>query len=359
MKNDKTTLEPIAKLPFENPERAEVQDKVIQSVQSDPQQFIDKYKALPESFNGRYVAADLFKETFQDYSASKENRNLFNSPVHNSAAVLASAQLRNAIHGQGHPERDTVIFLTGIPGAGKTSSVLINGEPDNKYRAIYEGQLSNKDTTIPKIQEVLDAGLKAQIIVVHAKPENALDNTLTRFNEVGRGASINTMANIQGNLFAGLSEVEKKFGDRVQISIIDVRDRIHPKELKGWHNLPILQSEGSYDAIKEKLSNRIEQYRNDGKINEPAYRQAIGSAPDRRYGLVDSQSYGRVQENDRGRELPQRNSQTPQLSQNNSITPYSAGKASVNQAQSQAQTTKTIQNEAAVSASNKSLGRTR
>lgn len=327
-------LEPIKRLNFENAERAAVQEKVASAVEANPQKFLNDYRQLPEAFGGRYIGADLFKETFDDYKASKENRNLFNNVVHNSAAVLSSAQLKSALQDNSKPERDTVVFLTGVPGAGKTSTVLVNGEPDKHYRAIFEGQLSNAATTIPKIQSVLDAGLKAEILVVHANSENALDNTLKRFDEVGRGASVNTMANIQGNLPEGLEAVKNTFGDKVKLTILDVRDREKVQQFTGWKSLPILRTEGNQHDIKQRLTERIEQYREQGRINEPAYHQAIGNEPKRSYGRVDEKSHYRTQENDRGRGLPQGNIEAPKLSK---VTPYSEAKNQANFTQNTAQ----------------------
>lgn len=342
MNNDNIKLEPIKRLQFDSAERNTVQEKVARAVEANPQQFLEAYRKLNHadginSFNGRYIGADLFKETFEDYRATKENRNLFNTPLHNSAAVLASAQLKAVINEKGNKERDQVVFLTGVPGAGKTSSIMQGNALNPHHKAVFEGQLSNIETTIPKIQSVLDAGLKPVIVVVHVKPENALDNTLTRFKETGRGASVNTMANIQGNLFDGLAAVNKEFGNKVEVNIIDLRDRLQPKHLKGWHNLPILQSEGNYEAIKQKLTDRIEQYREQGKINEPAYRQAIGKAPDRIYGRVDTKNYGQPHQNDAGRGLSQGSGEKSHLksSTNLSNNPYAAGKSiALTQAQS-------------------------
>lgn len=331
-KKEEIKLEPIRRLSFDSIERNTIQEKVAREVESNPQKFLEAYRKLDNplginSFNGRYIGADLFKETFEEYRASKENRNLFNTPLHNSAAVLASAQLKAVINEKDSIERNEVVFLTGVPGAGKTSSIMQGNEIKPSYKAVYEGQLSNAETTIPKIQAVLDAGLKPVIVVVHVKPENALDNTLTRFKETGRGASVNTMANIQGNLYDGLSTVNKTFGNKIELNILDLRDRLQPKHLKGWHNLDVLQSEGNYEKIKQTLTDRIEQYREQGKINEPAYRQAIGKAPDRAYGRVDARNYESTHQNGTGRGISQEGSQTSKLGLSASSNPYTAGKS--------------------------------
>ena len=85
-------LEPIRRTGYTQVDPADVEDKVIRAVEVDPGYFMDRYKQDVRSFDGRYVAADLLKEPFEQFSASKETRNRYNTPVHNSAAVLSAAQ---------------------------------------------------------------------------------------------------------------------------------------------------------------------------------------------------------------------------------------------------------------------------
>lgn len=142
-------------------------------------------------------------------------------------------------------------------------------------------------TSIEKIQQVLDAGWKPVIHVVHALPENALNNTIKRYSEVGRGASIGVMASIQGQLPGSLKEIKKQYGDAVQLVVTDVRDRNNPQHELGWKNIDLLRSEGDHDHIKQRLNATLEQGREEGVIGAGAYRQAAGFAPlDRDIGLV-------------------------------------------------------------------------
>lgn len=272
---------------YREPDRSTVQEAVVRATQNDPQWFIEEYKRRPESFNGRYVAADLFKETFQEYAASKESRNRYNGPVHNSAAVLSAELFKQNLKDNSEPVRDVVVFLTGTPGAGKTSQVLADGQLDASVRMVFEGQMSNPVTSIEKLQQVIDAGFKPVIHVVHALPENALDNTLKRYSEVGRGAGIGVMASIQGQLPDSLEQIKKQYGDAVQLIVTDVRDRNNPQHWLGWKNIDLLRSEGNHDHIKQRLSAALEQRREAGVIGAGAYRQAAGLAPlDRDLGLV-------------------------------------------------------------------------
>ena len=254
-------LEDIRYVNFEEPDRRRVQDNAIEAVKKDPGKFFDAYKADARSFEGRYVAADLFKETFPDFSASREARNRYNNPVHNSAAVLSSALFTENLAGPRVSGRDTVYFLTGSPGAGKTSMVLKSGELPRDAVMVFEGQMSNFETSRAKIQQVLDAGYRAHIIVVHARVENALDNTLQRFYEEGRGSSIATIANIVGRLPESLEQLNSVFGPNLLLDVVDVRDRANPVQLQGFENIEVLKSEGNYEHIQRRLQQRVEDQR--------------------------------------------------------------------------------------------------
>jgi len=155
---------------YSEPDRQAAQDRVASAIEANSQPFFEAYNADPRSLGGRYVCSDLFKETFPEFSTSNESRARFNNPLHNSAAVLAAAQLSRVIQDNSDPGRDKVIFLTGVPGAGKTSAVLTTkdgvstAEIDPDVRAIYEGQLAKPAAAIAKIQEVIDAGLQPTIL---------------------------------------------------------------------------------------------------------------------------------------------------------------------------------------------------
>lgn len=260
-------LEPIHRRPFSNPDLVAAQEAISRAVEADPDSFIQRYQEDSRSFGGRYISADLFKETFDLYRQSPASRTLYNTPAHNAAAVLSAELFRRTLADGNCPERDTAAFITGIPGAGKTSSVLVGGELPSAFRLVFEGQLARPETTIPKIQQALDAGLKPLVIAVHALPEDALRNTFTRFAEYGRGASIEVMAFIQGHLPAGLRTVHAHFGGCVELLVFDYRNRRKPTWLRGWQHISILESEGDYEHIKKRLKAELEKQQHAGTIS--------------------------------------------------------------------------------------------
>ena len=142
-------LEAIVRRSFPQSDRAAAQERVAREVERDPEKFLARYLADPRSRGGRYVNSDLMKETFDDYGQSLKARNRYNAPVHNAAAVLASEQYRRVVSDGSDAARGTAVFLTGIPGAGKTTLVLGSGELPLHVRVLYEGQLSNPDHVLP------------------------------------------------------------------------------------------------------------------------------------------------------------------------------------------------------------------
>ncbi len=254
--------------------------RIASAIEADPEPFFARYRAHAQSFEGRYVCSDLFKETFPEFSASNEARGRYNNPLHNSAAVLASEQFRRMVRDPAHPERDTVIFLTGVPGAGKTTAVLDNAELPAGVRLIYEGQLARPATVFPKIQEVIDAGFNPVVIAVHTPAETALLNTLRRFERDGRGASIEAMASIQGGLPQGLAAIHERFGDAVGFRLFDRRGGMDQlSEHRGWKHRSELESEGTYEQLKLRLTHAVDRHEADGAFGPDAIRQARGLSP--------------------------------------------------------------------------------
>lgn len=280
-------LEPIRAARFEELDRAKVQDEAIASATNNTELHIRRYIEDPRSHGGRYVAADLFKETFPAFAQSPESRNRYNAPVHNAAAVLSAEQFRRRLADDRDPQQRIAILLTGIPGAGKTTSVLSGDELPADVRVIFEGQLVRPETTIPKIEQVLDASLVPVVVVAHATPEDALRNTLRRFAVHGRGAGIKVMADIQAGLPAGLTVVRERFGDKVAFEIVDYRDRAQAQRLRGWENLPVLASEGDHEQVHRRLQQELERLRSRGELSDAAERQALGRAPAARLRVVD------------------------------------------------------------------------
>ena len=275
------SLEPIHLRRFNELDRAQIQTRVINAVESNPEPFLARYVADPRSSNGRYVNSDLMKEMFSEYSQSAATRARYNNVVHNAAAVLAAAQFQSVISATPDPLRRTALFLTGIPGVGKTSFLIPSEWSRDDFprdvRVIYEGSLANA-TSVKKIAAAVAARLQTEIIAFHTHPERALHNTLSRFHRLGRGAAIEAMARIQGDLPIALAVIWESFGDAVSLTIVDRRDPL-TRKLCGWEHLAELRSEGNYAEIRQRLTQELDRQYAERNISEDAYLQAQGNSP--------------------------------------------------------------------------------
>jgi len=295
-------LEFITRKEFEQPDPQAVQDAVIEA---DPERFLRAGLADDRCHGGRYVSADLFKEVFAQFGASKDSRNRYDTPVHNPAAVLSSEQFRRAVADGSEPKRDQVVFLTGVPGAGKTTSVSKDRKFPKDCRAIFDGQIPRPASIVTKMQ-ALDAGSTPRIVAIHARPEKALESTRQRFDEYGRGAGIEMMAEMLAGLPDDLLAVQKHFGDKVKLHITDHRNRARPKVLTGRENLDLFRSERNHERVRQRLDDALEKHR--PHLSEPAYRL------DRQHDRpMDTGPGGYLQAPEQRRSLSQGSGQAPVL----------------------------------------------
>ena len=261
----------IKKIDFgSNAELEEIQNLAVEFAKSSTEFLLESYNDHPDTMGGRYICSDTFKELFPCFE-TKENRALVNDAIHNSSAVLAATQFEEVLK-RDEPNKTKAIFITGIPGAGKTTSVK-NFMTDDKVKLIFEGQLANPAPTIPKIEQCLQKNLDVTIAAVHIEPEKALDNTFKRFNEYGRGGSIEVMSSIQGNLPSGLKKLKEHFGDKINIIAID-RNSDKNKILTDEKEIYKLISIGSKEEIFKRLKVKLDQDFQKGRIDKACFAQA-------------------------------------------------------------------------------------
>lgn len=249
-------------------------------------QVLKAYSERHDTFGGRYVCADTMKELMPGFAESRETRTELNGAVHNAAAVLSSEQFHRLIEAGPKPGADRAVFVTGIPGAGKSTSVVTAITSD--AGVVFEGQLSRPGPGMEKIDQALKAGFKIEIVAVHINPETALERTNFRFLDPnnGRGASIGVMSEIQGNLPDGLRQIHDRFGDRVNLSVLDNT----PGKLSaqtGWQELPTLEKEGNREQIADRLHTALEAGYQSGKYTADFYAQAAGRRPAERVAGSD------------------------------------------------------------------------
>jgi RNase adaptor protein for sRNA GlmZ degradation len=104
-------------------DRQNVQDRVALFAEGNTEAILRKYEEDSRSHEGHYVSADLMKEMFPEYSASSADRARYSNPVHNTATALADEQFSRTVKNDSQPERNQAMFVTGVPGAGKSAAI--------------------------------------------------------------------------------------------------------------------------------------------------------------------------------------------------------------------------------------------
>ncbi len=225
------------------------QDFFIQEAENNTENYIKKYQQLDSSINGQYICSDLFKETFEKYTESINTRKKYSEVIHNSAAVLANELFQRRII---DPNYNKCIFLTGVPGAGKSflvQSLALAGEIDDET-LIYEGDITTP-SIYEKIEKAAENGKELFFIVVNPTLELAQTNAINRSFEIGRGASCETMARIMSRIPNALVEIKERFPD-INIAIYNKTTNYDIEYAIGFDNISMLDH-GTYDEILEKL----------------------------------------------------------------------------------------------------------
>ena len=226
----------------------EVQDFIIKDAEDNEELHIKNYNELESSFNGRYVCADLMKETYPIYTESIDTRKKYSEVIHNSCACLAA----EAFERQAKDENvKKCIFLTGVPGAGKSyliQSIIFSGLLGTDIM-VYEG-----DVTTPSIKEkmqlIKDLDKDIMVLVVNPTLELAQSNAIRRHFEIGRGASSQTMARIMSKLPNAIRELVNEFD--ISLGIYNKTTNYDIFNTVGVEHIDSLEH-GTYDEILNNL----------------------------------------------------------------------------------------------------------
>lgn len=316
-------MESIIPLSFSVAEMQVAQALAIERATLHTDEVLREYCARSDTYGGRYVCADTMKELLPGYARSPASRNALHDAVHNSASVLAAEQFRRVVERAPTSESNVAVFVTGIPGAGKTTAV--QSVVAKNAAVVFEGPLKYPQAAFDKIERTLKAGLDVHIMAVHVSPEVALDRTNTRFLSPhdGRGAPIAYMAEIQGNLPQRLAQIREKFGDSVQLVVVDNTPR-QEHVTEGWKaGIAHLEKAGHHDEISQRLHTALDAGYREGRYSTEFYQQAAGCSPAAELGAARRSASDRGLHPDANR---------PEVSRGNAkedaLTPYAQGKRS-------------------------------
>ena len=211
---------------------------------------LETYKKDPYSLKGKYICSDLMKRTFTFYNENKLEHNELDFLIHNSAASLTDELFQEIVIDK---KIKDCFFVAGIPGAGKSFFIqtLIFEEKISPTTMIYEGSIIT-DTIIDKIKLALKNKKKIHLIIINPTLNLAYENILNRQRKTGRGASLETMANIYSNLYNAVMRLYQIFGNELNIKIYSKTKNDEMKLYTQVHDINQLKTE-SYKKKKKKL----------------------------------------------------------------------------------------------------------
>ncbi len=228
----------------------------IQDAEDNTLMHIKAYQRHPSSCNGRYICSDLFKETYPLYSESNASREKYNIVIHNSAAVLANEMFGIDVK---DPSIKRCIFLTGIPGGGKSffTQSLYTYDIIGEDTMVYEGSIISPSVH-EKIQSAMQMGKEIYIIIVNPSLELAERNVISRLSEIGRDATCDVMAKIASEIPRAIAQIHEAYPD-ISLAIINKTSNTDLDCKIGFDDLDCLYR-GSFNEILARLQALRAQY---------------------------------------------------------------------------------------------------
>jgi len=262
----------------------EIEARFAAQIEADPEYFIEKYRCD----YGKLLNTDNGRELSSDYSGSKKTRSENAAAVQEPASAVVKEVWRRMLAEEDPAGTDTVLFLAGGGGSGKTRATEAPGVNEYKDQAqiIFDTTMASTDSSIRKVEEALSAGKRVAIIYIHRPIEQAIKGVVERTVKEGRVVPIDVLAHDHFNAQQTIIALEKHYRTNEAVFI-----RVLDNSLEGQPAQPV-----SVDFIKHNryadfagLRTRIEEVikneyksRKDSKdpLPEYAYKAFFGQAVD-------------------------------------------------------------------------------
>ncbi len=199
-----------------------VQERAASALERGPDPFISAYR---DRFDN-VVSADLAKELFPEYTASRQARTLNTLAVHRPSSVVAHKVFEQMLQEPPPPGRDAlVVFTGGGTGSGKSTG-LATMFPTLQQNAhiVYDSTLANPAGAVRDVRSALDAGHEVGVVFTYRDVIDAFRNgVLPRTVEEGRSVTMASHARTHTRALESLQRIQAEFsGDpRVIVMVVD------------------------------------------------------------------------------------------------------------------------------------------
>ena len=224
---------------------------------------------------GNELNTDNARELFAHYTEDRSR----SADVHEPASDIVKAAYKRMLDEKKGTGNNTVLFTAGGTGAGKSSSLRLNGIDTSKYPIVYDTNMNTEGGAVKKIQQALDSGYQVEVSYTHNDPHTALDNAMGRSErmaqEKGSGRTVPLKNHAETHLGAQetLPKLYERFKDNPNVNIVlhDNRGNAHGGVFTGPEMVDHLEKtrySGTNEDLISQLKQKVEDAHSSGKISE-------------------------------------------------------------------------------------------
>lgn len=264
--------------------KSALESKTIQHVVNNFPEVKNNYlnRVIQRFGNTNVVSADEAKHVIPGFNGMNA------SDYHEASSGFAKALYNEMLQAKKKIGNNTVMFMSGGTGSGKTTALRVANIDTKAYPIIYDTNLSGLDSSTKKITDALDSGYNVEVNYVQRHPVTAFtEGVLPRVRTEGRVVSIPEHIERHDQAFSTLQKLKQKFGDRININYIDNTGERQSAHVTTLDNLPKYNYNSS--ELKGVLNERLNQAVQAGKITEQEA-QAIRGTSFKDSGSLSSRS---------------------------------------------------------------------
>lgn len=227
--------------------------KSIEYVSKNMPKAIKDYQArIIERFGSdNIISADEAKYVMPDFKATTSGI------VHNAASALSKLIFDDKLIKNKGKGNNTVMFLSGGTGSGKTTALKTNEFNPNKYSIIYDTNLTGRSAG-SKVEAALKNGYKIEATYVQRDPVMAfVEGVLPRVKTEGRLLSIDEHIARHMEALPKLEELKKIYGDKLKINYIDNTGPRGTQKVVSFDKLPKFNY--TEDELRRILNEKLDE----------------------------------------------------------------------------------------------------
>jgi hypothetical protein len=242
---------------------------------ADPTAAEARYKALPESEDGKVLNTDVARELSPEYQTDRS----LSAQVHEPASAFIKDLYAKRLAEPPKPGEDPlVVFSSGGTGAGKSVGLKASGIAD-RAQIVYDTNMNRLESATQKIDQALAAGKDVEVFYTFRDPIEALRNgALTRAmrQEAAFGSGRTVPLNEHIATHTGARDVIEQIAahyagdDRVRIRVLDNSHGKGGSRITPLREIPKLDQ--AHNQLHEEARRVLDEELAAGRISEAVYR---------------------------------------------------------------------------------------